>query len=258
MLAGKQPKLRPSVLRRHVHQTRSFHFCGEIFKDGCIRRLPEIEHIPEETPEPLIPTKEEVARLIQALPEERRPLVRFLAETGCRSGEAFSLTWDCLDLETGAVEIRSRDGWTPKTRSSQRRVYIQGQLLAQLKAAPKEGRYVFPGSDPEKPINNIKKSFATAVRAAKIERDGKPIRITPHTLRKAYATWQAMDGRPQRILQSLLGHTPGSPVTDRYYVTPLDDQKRAAAISLPIVPVEQTEQNSQADGATEVATGYAA
>ena len=227
-------------------------------KNGHIHRLPEIEHIPEDPPETLIPTKEEIARLIEALPPDRRLLVRFLAETGCRSGEAFNLTWDCIDLESGAVEIRTKDGWTPKTRSSQRRFYIRGGLLEHLRASPKDGRYVFAGRDPAKPLNNIKRAFATAVKAAKIERDGKAVRITPHTLRKAFATWLAMQGVPQRILQSLLGHTPGSKVTDQYYVMPQDDAKRAASISLPIVPEEQTEKNSQRKVATAVATGRAA
>lgn len=228
------------------------------FKKGFVHRLPEIEHIPEETPEPLVPTKEEVARLIAGLPKERRPLIRFMAETGCRSGEAFNLTWDCVDLGTGAIEIRPKDGWTPKTRSSQRRVYIRGALLQELRAAPKEGRYVFPSDDPDKPLNNIKRAFATAVKAAKIEWDHKPMRITPHTLRKAFATWQAMEGVPQRILQSLLGHTPGSQVTDRFYVMPLDEEKRKAAISLSLGSKEQTAKNSPATVATEVATGRAA
>jgi integrase len=159
--------------------------------------------------------------------------VRFLAETGCRSGEAFNLTWDRVDEINGVVEIRANENWTPKTKSSNRRIYIRGPLLDEIRRLPKTGRYVFAGVSPDKPIDNIKKAFATAVRAADIRRGGAPLHVTPKTLRKVAATYMALELRvPQRVLQEWLGHTPGSRVTDQYYVMPLEEAKRQVNLSL--------------------------
>ncbi len=70
-------------------------------------------------------------------------------------------------------------------------------------------------------------------------RDGKPIPITPHVLRKAHATWLAMDGVPQQVLQARLGHARGSRITDQYYVFATEEAKRAAVIELPVAGTDQ-------------------
>ena len=174
---------------------------------------------------------QEVQRLIDVLPSSARPVVWFIAETGCRSGEAFNLTWDCVDEVNGWVEFKAKEGWTPKTRQSHRRILIGGGLLEAIRSLPKVGTYVFPSTDdPNKPRNNVKKALASAViRAGLMLRDGRPMKVTPQVLRKAYATWQAMNGTPQRVLQALLGHAAGTRVTDCHYVQVTEDAKRQAA-----------------------------
>ena len=68
-------------------------------------------------------------------------------------------------------------------------------------------------------------------------RNGKQIRITPHILRKAHATWLAMDGVPHQVLQAHLGHARGSRITDQYYVFATDEAQRSAIIELPVQKV---------------------
>jgi integrase len=203
-------------------------------RNKTLDNLPQVERIPEQLKEVVIPTPEEVSRIISFLPKSAASVIWFIAETGCRSGEVFNLTWDCVDEINGTVTIRAKEGWTPKTRSSQRRIPIQGALLEMIRTLPKTGAYVFPShKDPTKRRNNVRKVLANAVRKAKLTRDGLPIRVTPHVLRKAFATWLAMGGTPQRVLQSLLGHAPGSAVTDTHYVQASEEAKRAAIIRLP-------------------------
>jgi integrase len=169
----------------------------------------------------------EVARIIRALPAKVRVLGRLLAETGCRRGEAFNLRWDDVDLKQGLIHIRSKEGWTPKTALSERTIPIGQELQSQLQqmakqnasAKEKNSDYVFPGNDPRKPITHMRRAWASTIKKVAITRNGKPLRITPHTFRKAYATWAAIEkGLPPRLLQALLGHAPGSTVTDQYYV----------------------------------------
>lgn len=42
---------------------------------------------------------------------------RFLLNTGLRSGELCNLTWSDIDLKTGLLKIRAKEGWTPKSDS---------------------------------------------------------------------------------------------------------------------------------------------
>ena len=207
-------------------------------KQGHLEDCPKVEPIPCEPPDVAIPTKEEVVRLLGALPARTRPLVWFLAETGCRSGEARYLTWDCVDEVNGVVEIKPKDGWTPKTRNSRRRIYIRGGLLETIRELPKAGRYVFPGLDPDKPRTSIDKVLNRAAKKANLTRNGNPMRIRPHVLRKAHATWLAMEGIPQQVLQARMGHAPGSRITDQYYVFSTDEANRAAITELPMTRTE--------------------
>ena len=93
---------------------------------------------------------------------------------------------------------------------------------------------MFHGSDPTKPLTSIKRVLATASEQAAILREGRPLRVTPQLLRKAFATWQAQAGTAPKTLQRLLGHAPGSRVTDRYYVQEDEASKRGAIRPLPL------------------------
>jgi integrase len=226
---GRSPSTVNSDVRLLMKLLRWAH------RKGRLSALPEFEWLPEDVSDTVVPTQDEVQRIIDHLPDRLKPLVRLIAQTACRSGEAFHLAWDHVDLDACMVAFRPHGNWTPKTRSSIRKVPISRDLANELAALPREGDYVFPGKTPDKPIVEIKRAFQTAVKAAKITRNGKPVRITPHTLRKATATWLAIDHRvPQRVLQSILGHAPGSSVTDRYYVSSSDEAKRQAVSDLSI------------------------
>jgi integrase len=226
---GRSPSTVNSDVRLLLKLLRWAH------RKGRLPALPEFEWLPEHVSDAVVPTEDEVRRIIDHLPKRLKPLVRLIAQTGCRSGEAFHLTWENVDFDNCMVAFRPHGDWTPKTRSSVRQVPISRELADELKRLPREGAFVFPGKSPGKPIREIKRAFQTAVEAAGIRRNGKPVRITPHTLRKATATWLAVDhGVPQRVLQSILGHAPGSTVTNRYYVSSSDDAKRRAVAGLSI------------------------
>lgn len=226
--AGRTPETVNSDLRVLAKVLR---WC---VKHRWLDQLPDLEKVPVEPREQEIPTPEEVVRIIEALPPRLRPLVQFMAETGCRSGEAFNLTWADIDELKGIVEFKPKDGWMPKTHQSCRRFYIGSQLLETLRGLQKVGPYVFPGRFPDKPIDNIRKAFAIAVHRAGITRNGHPMRITPHTLRKAYATWLADRNVPQHILQANLGHAAGSTVTNQFYVHAQERERRKAIVELPM------------------------
>lgn len=199
-------------------------------KGDLLKKLPTVARLPKKARKEAPPTREEIGQIIQALPERLRLLVRLMAETGCRRGEAFNLTWDCLDKASSFVEFSEKEGWAPKTDESGRKVPIRPELMAELLSLPQTGKYVFPGRTPEQPVKSIRKAFSSALKTAGISRH-----LTPHSLRRAFATWAAVECRmPQPVLQSILGHAPGSTVTNEHYVKVSDEAKRAAIRDLPL------------------------
>ena len=106
--------------------------------------------------------------------------------------------------------------------------------MSAISAFPKVGPYVLVGKVPDKPIDNMRKALATAVEQASIRRRGRRVKLTLHSFRKASATWQAKRGIDENVLQSLLGHSPGSRVTRQYYVQAQAEDRLAAVIALPV------------------------
>lgn len=195
---------------------------------------PKVERVPERKKAPvIIPTPDEVVRIIMALPLKYQLIVRFLAETGCRKGEARNLTWDCIDEVGGFAEIRSRDGWTPKTQASEREIPLSDGLLEAIRELPKEGDYVFPGASPDVPMGEFRKPWKKAVLAANIMRRGRQVYFPVKNLRKAHATWQYERGLPESVLQDRIGHAQGSRITKQVYVQVTDEARKAAVIMLP-------------------------
>jgi hypothetical protein len=54
------------------------------------------------------------------------------------------------------------------------------------------------------------KALASAVKEAGVTRDGKPMKIKPHILRKTFITWQTMNGLDASFIQAMVGHAPGT------------------------------------------------
>ena len=214
----------------------------KLLRWACRRQLlsqvPEIDLLPSDAGRNLIvPTLDEVARIIEALPESNRLVVRFIAETGSRSGEVFNLDWKNVDLENRIAHYRRRADWTPKTRHSERSVAFSEVTRSELLKIKNREGLVFPSpKDPEKTRDNIRKSLKTAVKAANISRDRKPLHVTLHTLRKCYATWGAMEVRmPHRQLQDQLGHAPGSKMNLKHYVGRSRDLLHQCVMPLPVI-----------------------
>ncbi|WP_392709586.1 tyrosine-type recombinase/integrase [Rhizobium ruizarguesonis] len=210
---------------------------------GLVEKLPKVERIPVPVKRVDVPTPEEMSCIMDALGEQRALLVRFLAETGVRKTEAYTLEWSDLDTANQLVAIRRKDGFTPKTRHSDRDIPISASLCEALSAAKRGARakalkaaetppsLVFPGRFGGKLVN-IRRALASAVKKAGVKRNGQPLKLSPHVLRKAMATWLHVRGVPDALLQPRLGHAPGSRVTKSVYVKVTTEDMRASVIDL--------------------------
>jgi len=198
---------------------------------GWLNKVVKTDPIPLQPRQVLILEGEEAARLLRAIPDTYKPLVRLLAETGCRFGEAANLLWEHVDLERGIATIEARADWGPKSRFSARPLRLSPTLrseLASQRGAPYE--YVFAGREgPHKPVDDIRRPMRRASREAGIMRRGQPVVVRPKDLRSFFATAQASGGTRERVLQDLLGHAPGTRVTKKHYEFGTEGESMAAA-----------------------------
>jgi integrase len=117
--------------------------------------------------------------------------------TGARRGEIASLEWGDVDLTRRVVVLQGTKNGT--TRS----IPLSGPALDALKARYKVrsfgSKLVFPGADPQIPVD-LTKPWHTAMRRAEI------VGFRFHDLRHSAASYLAMDGASALEIAAILGH----------------------------------------------------
>jgi integrase len=147
-------------------------------------------------------------------------VVRLQLLTGARIGEVLAARKADFDLQRGV--------WTkPSHHTKQkRREHIPLSEFAQtlveklLEAADRNSPFLFAGNTPDRPLNRIKKFWASVVRLAALD----DYRL--HDNRHTYASHLVSSGLSLEIVGRLLGHT--SPTTTKRYAHLADDPLRAA------------------------------
>jgi integrase len=162
----------------------------------------------------LLDAAREIDRESRAGAGLRRPLIATLLFAGLRVGELMALRWSDVDLARGTIRVRQA-----KTDAGVRIVHVLPVLdgeLAQhrdrVKAAPSE--LVF-GTSSGRPLgaSNIRiRVLARAVQRANAEleaggRQPLPAGLTPHSLRRTFASLLFAIGEPPTYVMSQMGHT---------------------------------------------------
>lgn len=179
-------------------------------------------------------TPVEFAEVEQNIVAGYRPLVRFLAGTGARWGEAVALTVADIDLPN--VRIRRALKWSPdnqrevrstKTKKSNRTVVLPPELFPEIQALC-EGK---KGSE----------LVFTATRGGQVQHRTfwsrywlpavKHLEPRPriHDLRHSHASWLLARGVPIHIVQARLGHESIQTTVDTYSHLLPDAQLAAAS-----------------------------
>lgn len=141
-------------------------------------------------------SQEEIQTLIDACDAHLKPIVITALNTGMRRGEILSLKWDNVDLKHGFILL-------DKTKNGERReIPINSTLKAILQGITRrlDVPYVFYDNATGKPYKDVKKSFASAIRRAKI------MDFTFHDLRHTFASHLVMAGVDITTVKELLGH----------------------------------------------------
>lgn len=185
----------------------------------------------------LTPAEEET--LLSVLkPTRAHLLVWFLLSTGARRGEALGLKWDCVDLDTGVVQLRRNLVFLDhkntdlreymKTDAGTRTVPIPENLCAALREerASTNSLFVFhiwDGSPYHSSAfncfwrKNVRNRFGP--EAKQTTRTKGVIcskNVTPHVLRHTYATRCFEAGLDIKEVQYLMGHASPGVTMDVY------------------------------------------
>lgn len=120
----------------------------------------------------VVVTPEQFEKLRAAIAPQHRPLLTWLACTGCRRGETRALDWAQVDLAAGRARL-----WADTTKAGRSRiVYLTPAAVAALASLPHRKGPVFGDVD-------CRTAWRTACRRSGVQLRGV------HDLRHAFATW---------------------------------------------------------------------
>ena len=174
------------------------------FYGTTLGQKPIAEEIPfarKEDTLPAVLTRDEVVRLLKAVPDLKiRTALITIYATGLRVSEVVALTGKDINSERMVIEVRQGKG------RKDRYVMLSEQLLAILRDYWRRGRpsvCLFPGPDPTQPITtrSLQRACREAANAAGLDKS-----VTVHTLRHSFATHLLEQGVDIRVIQDLLGH----------------------------------------------------
>lgn len=167
-------------------------------------------------------TPEEVTRLLDACETEReRTLLLVLLDTGLRCTEACNLNGEHVNHTTGAIIVKQGKG------RKDRAVFLGSRSIKQLMRYYRESGK--PGdTEPlfrsERGQSRLTRSGLRQVLVRVGKRAG--VVVTPHKLRRTFATWAWRSGIDIKALQALMGHSDLNTLP-AYLGIDADDLKRA-------------------------------
>lgn len=178
------------------------------------------EQLPWKADKPMILSRAEIKRFIDALEPVYRTFFFTIYQTGMRKSEALNLTWDKVDLDEGYIMVRGKG-------DNSRAIPLTPVLREELKRW-KDGDggdiLVFPSSKTGRAMVGIYKAIKRAKKVAKISK-----RIYPHLLRHCFGTHIIDGGGDVASLQELMGHADIS--TTSIYTHLSMDYKRGAVLA---------------------------
>lgn len=191
----------PATVRRELSTlAAALAYCQ---REGHLLEAPTVWRPPASAPREAYLSRQEVARLIRAARKDARSgrhLALFILlayYTGRRKEAILTLQWapnsdgGHVDLEKGVIDFRP----TGRVETAKRRgrLEIPDRLLRFLRHARRRTRTHLSEYGPHnRPIRDVKRSFASAARAAGLA----PEIVTPHTLRHTCISHLAQAGVP--------------------------------------------------------------
>jgi integrase len=188
-----------------------------------------------------IPSKAELAALLEHASDRWRALITVLIFTGMRASEIRGLMWKNVDLAAGVLHVRQRvDAWgqagPPKSRAGSRDIPLPPMVVNALRQARAPGaRWVF-ANRAGKPYSrqNLQERVLDPLQVAAgvVDAHGKA-KYSFHAFRHSAASLFIELGWSPKRLQTVLGHASIKMTFDRYgHLFPDPEADRAAMAKL--------------------------
>jgi integrase/recombinase XerD len=164
---------------------------------------------------------DDLARLLEQLPAEGvrdRAVILFLIDTGCRVGGLCSVTLEALDLAHRCAVVVEKGERARRVYFTALTAEVLGLYLAVRPAAKTDALFVSAKG------GGLTPAGVRMLLERVGERAGVKGRVNAHSFRHAYARNFLRNGGNLAVLGRLLGHSPGSPVTARFYAV-FDDRE---------------------------------
>ncbi len=146
-------------------------------------------------------TSDELQRVIKVCTTPRdKAMIMLLADSGVRRFEACALNWDDVDIQSGLVSIRRGKGG--KSRSVVIGIATRRAVLAYCRTVRHDPR------DPFFQTSSGNRLTPNGLRSALLRiGDRCGVHVTPHIMRRTFATLSLKAGMNPLHLQGLLGHS---------------------------------------------------
>jgi len=147
-------------------------------------------------------TKEEINKLIEAIPSKKSKLmISLIYACGFRVSELTNLKINGLNFDEMIGYVRQAKG--KKDRAFNIPEHLSKPLKWQVKHQQENNQeYLFSGINGKLSERNIQKIVKNAAKKASIDKD-----VHPHTLRHSFATHLLENGTDIRVIQEVLGHS---------------------------------------------------
>ncbi len=193
---------------RRLSALRQFHLF--LLKEGIRSDDPTSHLDAPQLPKPLpkFLTETEVDALLEAATRKPgragvlgRAALELLYATGMRISELLSLPRATLGDKAEVMIIMGKGR---KERMVPLSAAAKEAGAALLEATEAQGRWLFPGRDPKRPLT--RQAFFLILKRIALEAGLDPARVSPHVLRHSFASHMLARGADLRSLQMLLGH----------------------------------------------------
>jgi integrase len=209
------------------------------YERKLIVRIPRIRKLPEGAGRTFVLRRPDESRLLRACGQSLGDLIALLVDTGLRAGEALSLKWADVHLDsTGGRSpgyIHIRDG---KSNNARRNVFLTSRaerlLRRRAREIQKKSEWVFPGRSTENHLlvtsadHQFRRTCGSLVDSA--NNPLFPREFVLHSLRHTCLTRTGETGAGAFDIMRLAGH--GNVGTSQRYVHPAADGGRSVIANL--------------------------
>jgi len=217
MAARQRAGRKPSTINREIAVLRVAFRLG--YEHDLVEKIPVIKRLPELGVRNEFFTREEIDALLPRLPDYLRDVVLFGFLTGWRKGEITGLRWSNVNRAEAVIRLEPAQNKSRDVRV----LALQGELAALIERrwqARKVGRvltlHVFHRVG--HPLIHFRKTWLKACRKAGLGRRWF------HSLRRSAARNMSLQGIPEKVIMSIMGHKTRV-MFDRYNIVTEADQR---------------------------------